>query len=119
MKTTIFAKSSSGDSYPVEFMEDAASLRVFCHCQAGVLQQMCKHKLALIKLDPKMLFDPVQSSELEAIGTWPAYAALRSRIDAYEQNIADLEREKERLALKGKQLKSAMAFKLTHGKPKP
>lgn len=118
MKTIILAKSSSGDSYPVEFMEDAASLRVFCHCQAGVLQQMCKHKLALMKLDPKMLFDLAQSSELEAIGTWPMYATLRARIDVYEQSLADLERQKGLLSQQEKRLKAAMVFELTHGRSK-
>ena len=118
MKITIFAKSSSGESYPVEFMEDAASLRIFCHCKAGVLQQMCKHKLALIKLDSKMLYDSAQGAELEAIGLWPTYQALRNRTDAYESDLAEVDRQKAQLAQREKQLKSAMAYELTHGRTK-
>ena len=80
---------------------------------------MCKHKLALIKLDTKMLYDSAQSAELETIGLWPAYAALRVRTDAYESDIAEIDRQKVQLAQREKQLKSAMAYELTHGRPKP
>ena len=98
MRTTILAKSSSGDSYRVEFLDESGGIRVFCHCQAGVLQQMCKHKLALIKLDPKMLFDQSELPSSQAIGTWPSYPALSARLAEFERDLATIERDKAAVA---------------------
>ena len=67
MKTILKAKSSSGGAYDVEFQVTDGFVRVFCHCQAGVLRQMCKHKLALIKGEATMLFDETQAALLEGI----------------------------------------------------
>jgi hypothetical protein len=69
MKVTIQAFSGSGGSYPVQFMDDTGSLRVFCHCQAGSLQQICKHKIALLKGDAKMLYDASQEELLKQVHT--------------------------------------------------
>ncbi|MEO7300825.1 MAG: hypothetical protein ABI042_19845 [Verrucomicrobiota bacterium] len=84
MKAVLLAKSSTGEPYKVEFLSDESSVRIFCHCQAGVLQQMCKHKLALIKGDEKMLIDPNQSALLSEIQAWPQFVTLKTHACEYE-----------------------------------
>lgn len=116
MKVTILAFSSSGGSYPVEFSDDSGILRVFCHCQAGTMQQMCKHKLALLKGDSKMLYDPTQEKLLQDVLTSKAYPTLKRSLDTYETELAEIEREMAKLKEREKKLKTEFAYGLTHGR---
>lgn len=115
MKATLLAKSSSGEPYNVEFMTDGGSLRVFCHCQAGVLQRMCKHKLAFIQGDTKMLFDSNQASLLSEIHSWPEFGNLKTHTAEYERQLAEIETAQSALARKEKAIKAEFAHGLTHG----
>jgi hypothetical protein len=115
MKAKLLAKSSSGEPYDVEFTVDGELVRVFCHCQAGVLQQMCKHKLALITGDTKMLFDPTQASLLAEIRAWPQFARLQSRITRYVRELGEIEAAKAEIAKREKTTKAQMGKDLLHG----
>lgn len=115
MKATLLAKSSSGEPYNVEFLTDGGSLRVFCHCQAGVLQRMCKHKLAFILGDTNMLFDSNQASLLSEIHTWPEFGNLKTHANEYEKQLAEIESAQAALAKKEKIIKAAFAHGLSHG----
>ncbi len=115
MKATLLAKSSSGDSYKVEFTVDGECVRVFCHCQAGVQQWMCKHKLALISGDTKMLFDAAQASLLTEIRAWSQFARLQARIARYESELGKIEAVKAEIAKQEKATKAQMGRELTHG----
>lgn len=117
MKVTLQVISSSGGSYPVEFSDEMGSLRVFCHCQAGAMQQICKHKIALLKGDLKMLFDPAQEPLLRQVLSSAAFPALKARLEEYEKCIADIEREIAKVKEKEKALKRAFAHELTYGRP--
>lgn len=99
----------------MDFSVNGASVRVFCHCQAGVLQQMCKHKLGLIKGDTSMLSDPGQSAQLCEIHSWPQFAALRTRTEAYEQALREIEDAKTALSKQEKALKARFAKGLAQG----
>jgi hypothetical protein len=115
MKIVLLANSSSGDPYEVEFLADAASVRVFCHCQAGTLQMMCKHKLALIKGDAKMLYDAKQATLLDQVQSWPQFAKLRPRLDEYQKQLNEIEVAKGELAKKEKAIKAQFAHGLCFG----
>jgi hypothetical protein len=115
MKTKLLAKSSSGDSYDVEFAVEGDYVRVFCHCQAGVLQQMCKHKLALITGDTKMLFDSTQASLLAEVRAWPQFARLQARITRYVRELGEIEAAKAEVAKREKTTKAQMGKDLLHG----
>lgn len=115
MKTILFAKSSSGEAYTVEFVSAEDSVRVFCHCQAGVLQQMCKHKLALLKGDVSMLFDPAQSSLLAEVHAWPQLERLRGYAEDFEKRLKQIELAKSALVKEEKSAKAEFARVLTHG----
>ena len=115
MKLSVQAVSSSSGSYRVDFSDETGVLRVFCHCQAGQLQQVCKHKLALIKGDCSMLYDPVEEKQLREVLASAAYPAIKKRLGEYEQEVAAIEREMARLKKREKDLKPALAHELTHG----
>jgi hypothetical protein len=92
IRVTLLAKSSSRESpYKVDFMADGPSIRVFCHCQAGVKRWMCKHKLALINGDSNMLFDPRQNELLAQIQLWPQYNDLKTRIQEFQNKVREIE----------------------------
>ncbi len=115
MKAVLFAKSSSGEPYQVEFLSDGDSLRVFCHCKAGIQQWVCKHKLAFLRGDASMLFEPTQSALLSEIRAWPQFGALRTRIDEYERKLDEIELAKSDLLKQEKAIKSVFGHGLTHG----
>ena len=115
MKATLLAKSSSGEPYNVEFMTDGGSLRVFCHCQAGVLQRMCKHKLAFIQGDTKMLFDSNQASLLSEIHSWPEFGNLKAHVSEYKKMLLEIEAAQGVLAKREKSIKAEFAHGLSHG----
>lgn len=115
MKAVLLAKSSSGESYQVEFLSDGDSLKVFCHCKAGIQQWVYKHKLALLKSDESMLFDPTQLALLSEILAWPQFRMLKARIDEYERKLDEIEVAKSDLLKQEKAVKSAFGHGLTHG----
>jgi hypothetical protein len=90
---------------------------MFCHCQAGMSQQMCKHKLALLKGDAKMLYDAAEQPLLDQTLSSPAYPAIKARLEAYEAQLADVEREMAKLKEKEKAIKRDFTHELTFGKP--
>jgi hypothetical protein len=115
MKAILLAKSSSGEPYNVEFLTDGGSLRVFCHCQAGVLQRMCKHKLAFIQGDTNVLFDSKQSSLLSEIHSWSEFGNLKAHIMEYEKQLTEIETAQSALTKKEKAIKAEFAHGLSHG----
>jgi predicted nucleic acid-binding Zn-ribbon protein len=77
---------------------------------------MCKHKLALLRGDSKMLYDQTQKKLLQEVLASKAYPALKSRLDAYELELAETEREMAKLKEREKKLKTEFAYELTHGR---
>ena len=102
----------------MEFSDEGGALRVFCHCQAGSLQQMCRHKLGLLKGDSKMLFNSTENNLLKQVLASNAYAAIKNRLDEFEAVLAANEREMAKLKAKEKALKSDFAYELTFGRPR-
>lgn len=91
-RITVLARSSSRKSpYKVEFLADGPSVRVYCHCQAGARQWMCKHKLALILGDSNMLFDLKQADLLSRIQSWPQYSDLKKRTDEFQNKLKEIQ----------------------------
>lgn len=115
MKATLLAKSSHGEPYRVEFITDDSSLRIFCHCKAGVLHWMCKHKKAFIEGDIEMLFDPNQAALLSEIHSWPQFKHLQKHFQLLAKQLAEIEKAKSELDKKEKQIKAALGKGLSFG----
>ena len=119
MKITLQAFSSSGGSYAVEVTDETGVMRIFCHCNAGVTQQMCKHKAAIIRGDIKVLYDSSQEPLLKQFLNSEAYPALKARFDEFEAELSAIEREVAKVKEKEKAAKAAFVYELSFGKPSP
>jgi hypothetical protein len=111
----LLAKSSHGEPYKVEFSAEGDGLRIFCHCQAGVLHRMCKHKRAFIEGDIKMLFDPAQAALLSEIRSWPQFQGIQKRLEALLKQLSDIEKAQLELDKKAKQIKAELGKGLSFG----
>ena len=80
---------------------------------------MCKHKLALLKGDKEMLLNPSEEPLLQQVLSSEVYALLKPRLEEYEKQISDLEREMSILRTKEKHLKTSFSYELQNGRPKP
>ena len=115
MNVHIQAASSSGGSYDCEFSDEGDYLRVTCNCQAGLLRQVCKHKVALLRGDRKMLFDPDQETLLDMVMSSPGYTVLKAHLDEYEVTLFSIEKEVSRLKETEKSIKARLAHEFIHG----
>jgi len=116
MNLSLKVKSSLGEGYQVEFSDESGSLRVFCHCPAGSQQQMCKHKLALLKGDASMLFDKQDEGQLKQVLASKAYEALWARLKEFESALLVCEQEMSKLKARERTIKSDFAYELTFAK---
>lgn len=115
MKASLLAKNSHGEPYKVEFSTDDGNLRIFCHCQAGILHRMCKHKRAFIEGDTQMLFDPAQATVLSEIRSWPQFRSIQKHLEAYLEKLTEIEKAKGELDEKERQIKVALGKGLSFG----
>ena len=76
---------------------------------------MCKHKLAFIQGDTKMLFDSNEASLLSEIHSWPEFGNLKTHAVEYEKKLLEIEAAQDLLAKKEKAIKAEFAHGLTHG----
>jgi hypothetical protein len=115
MKATLLAKSSHGEPYKVEFLAEADGLRIFCHCQAGVLHRMCKHKQAFIDGNTEMLFDPTQAGLLSEIRSWPQFTNLLKQLVRFSDRMAEVEKFMRELEKREKAIKAELGKGLSFG----
>ena len=76
---------------------------------------MCKHKLAFIEGDTKMLFDSNQSPLLFEIHSWPEFGNLKTHVGEYKTKLLEIEAAQGLLAKKEKAIKADFAHGLSHG----
>ncbi len=111
-KLTIRAKSSSGEPYNVDFIEEHGRLSVFCNCKAGMYGQLCKHKTELIGGDESRLFD---ASEKDRMVQVRAMLSTAPEVQSLAGNIGDSEKLIRREQAKVKSLKKKFAMLLQEG----
>ena len=111
MKITLKAKSSSVEPYNVDFLFEEETLQAHCTCKAGVMRTVCKHRLAFLKGDQKMLADPSQADQLATVFQW----AQQADFPALLQQLADAEAQVSRAQLDVKKMKKILEEVMTHG----
>jgi len=119
MKLVLLAKSSSGEPYRVNVDDDESGIRIFCHCPAGSLTQLCKHKVALANGNLAMLADPAQADTLREMQSSPYYPELKARAESYAEAISLLEQRKSEIQKEEKALKARFSRDLLRGVKAP
>lgn len=109
MEKSFRVRSSDGvTSYLVSVEKTKNGIALYCDCPAGNLEKLCKHKLAIVTGDEKILFNPGEKDSLKQICEWigqSQYPQLMRDLHDSEKVERDA---KHRVALAKKRLESAM-----------
>ena len=111
MKITVRAKSSGGEAYDVDFLFEEGTLQAHCTCKAGIMRRACKHRLALLKGDQKMLANLSQADQLATVVQWAdeaGFPALLQQLDGAEAQFTRAQGEV-------KKMKQILEEAMTHG----
>lgn len=99
MEITIQVKSSGDKPYDVIVSKNDDGLSIFCNCQAGIYRKLCKHKLAIISADKKMLYSESQLNNLNNASKWISKTK-------YPTLVAELRKQEKELEIARKTLKN-------------
>jgi len=106
METTILVKSSSRDEpYAVAVSSTESGLSIFCDCPAGEWGKYCKHKMAVVLTDERILYDEEQKDNFLKVTKWISESgypdlvqALRESEKALELAKKNVKNQKEKIA---------------------
>ncbi len=106
METTILVKSSNRDKpYAVAVSSTEYGLSIFCDCPAGEWGKYCKHKMAVVLADRRILYDDNQIDnfnkvvELIAKSSYPDLVEeLRDAEKKLESAKKTVKNQKEKIA---------------------
>lgn len=108
MKREFSILSSDGvRSYLAGFMVEEGVLNVFCGCPAGELGKWCKHKMALMSGDAKMLGD-LDSAVIDELRNFVGKSIFPQLVDAVQQAEKDVQIANTKLRSAKKALESSV-----------
>jgi|GEM_PF-7032665 uncharacterized Zn finger protein len=70
------AKSSSGGTYQVTFAMEGERVSARCTCKAGIMGNLCKHRIALLAGDARILANPEQVTDMQRVAEWAKQARM-------------------------------------------
>ena len=115
-KIVLKAKSSSSkETYNVEFIYGDGLVTVYCNCQAGIFNKLCRHKLALASGDTSVLADPTQNKNLEEVLELLDQVGTLAQIKSISQELDNIQIKKQSLTKQEKKLKAEIEKILTVG----
>ncbi|MDD5451759.1 MAG: SWIM zinc finger domain-containing protein [Desulfovibrionales bacterium] len=106
---TLTAKSSSGGTYQVTFAMEGERFSARCTCKAGIMGNLCKHRIALLAGDAKMLANPEQVTDMQRVAEWAKQAGIHQAC----KEIAEAQSEVARAQEKVKKLKRVLLERIT------
>lgn len=112
MEITILVKSSSRDEpYAVAVLSKESWLSIFCDCPAGEWGKYCKHKMAIVLADKKILYDEEQIDNFNKVTEWISVSGYPD----LAQELRESERELEAAKKKIKHKKEKIAHLMKEG----
>lgn len=107
MNTSFYIQGSGSEPYEIMVEKIAGSIKLGCTCMAGMLGKYCKHKVAVITSDEKIL---KSSSDIDKSRSIFSDSALLTLIEDIKDTEAEIERQKK--VLKNKKSDFARQIKL-------
>lgn len=106
MEITILVKSSSREEpYAVAVSSTESGLFIFCDCPAGEWGKYCKHKMAIVLADERILYDEEQNDNFKKVTEWISKSGypdlvteLRTSEKALEEAKKNVKNQKEKIA---------------------
>lgn len=106
MEKIILVKSSSRDEpYAVAISSTESGLSIFCDCPAGEWGKYCKHKMAIVLADERILYDGEQNNNFNKITRWiseSGYPSLVTELRTSEKELEvakkNVKNQKEKIA---------------------
>lgn len=96
METTILVKSSSRDEpYAVVVSSAETGLSIFCDCPAGEWGKYCKHKMAIVLADERILYDEEQVNNFKKVTEWIAESGYPDLVVELRESEKELEAAKK------------------------
>lgn len=96
MKTIILVRSSSRDEpYAVAVSSTESGLSIFCDCPAGEWGKYCKHKMAIVLGDERILFDEEQEENFNKITKWISESGYPYLVQELKESEKALETAKK------------------------
>lgn len=112
--TIVFVKSSSGGNYRVRFSEKEGRLRIFCYCDAGINQMLCKHKTSLLEGSTELLESEKDIETFNRIMASPGWSELQVVISQFRSDLKVLDKEIEAVKKRQKAFKKETFEKITY-----
>ena len=110
MEITILVKSSSRDEpYVVTVSSTETGLSILCDCPAGEWGKYCKHKVAIVLADEKILYDEEQTDNFNKISKWISESSYPNLVTELRESEKSLEAAKR--AVKNQKEKIARSMK--------
>ncbi len=110
MEITILVKSSSRDEpYVVAVSSTEKGLSILCDCPAGEWGKYCKHKMAIVLADEKILYDEEQTDNFNKISKWISESSYPHLVTELRESEKSLEAAKR--AVKNQKEKIARSMK--------
>lgn len=95
--------------YVVRFSKEGENLKASCTCRAGVMGQICKHRLSILNGEKSEIISDNADNVAEVV-SWLAGSAVALAM----ANVASLEAEKKLIEEKIKIAKKLIAKALNH-----
>jgi uncharacterized Zn finger protein len=98
METTILAKSSSRDEpYIVTVSLAENGLSIFCNCPAGEWGKYCRHKMAVVSGDAKILYKNEQIENFNKVLKWISESNFPLLVAKFRESEKELENAKKKV----------------------
>lgn len=112
--TIVFVKNSSVGNYRVRFSEKEGQLRIFCYCDAGTNQMLCKHKTSLLEGSTELLESEKDIETFKRIMSSPGWSELQVVISQFRGDLEALDKEIEAVKKRQRVLKKETFGKITY-----
>jgi uncharacterized Zn finger protein len=112
MEIIILANSSSRDEpYTVAISFTETGLSIFCNCPAGEWGKYCKHKMAVLLGDEKILYDDKQIENFNKASKWISESSYPLLVAKLRESEKELEAVKKTI----KNMKEEIAYSMKEG----